>query len=127
MKTVETAVYGALLLACAVALAVFSRRSAGRMQLADASPQQTRDVTRVGRGSSAPWFLTLVVKWYRRAAERGDAKAQYILGAAHDRGAGVAQDDAEALRWYRKAAEQGHAAAQSKLDEMSAGPGGAED
>ena len=37
------------------------------------------------------------------------------------------RDDAQAVRWLRKAADQGHTAARSKLDEMSASPGGAED
>ena len=47
------------------------------------------------------------MKWYRKAAEQGDAKAQNNLGVVYDRGEGVPQDDAEAVKWYRKAAEQG--------------------
>jgi hypothetical protein len=40
--------------------------------------------------------------WSLRArAERGDAYAQYMLGAACFRGKGVPQDRAEAVRWYR--------------------------
>ena len=54
----------------------------------------------------------------RKAAEQGDAAAQFNLGVMYDRGEGVPQDDGEALLWYRKAAEQGHAAAQFNLGNM---------
>ncbi|MDA0238165.1 MAG: hypothetical protein O3B03_06590, partial [Proteobacteria bacterium] len=36
------------------------------------------------------------VKWYRRAAEQGNAKAQYNLGLMYDNGQGVPQDYQEA-------------------------------
>ena len=55
------------------------------------------------------------MKWYRKAAEQGDADAQYNLGISYDRGEGVPQDYVEAVKWYRKAAEQGDADAQNKL------------
>ena len=54
-------------------------------------------------------------KWFRRAAERGHAKAQYNLGVMYGTGRGVPQNNAEAVRWYRLAAEQGQAEAQLKL------------
>jgi TPR repeat protein len=44
----------------------------------------------------------------RKLAEEGDAEAQATLGTHFQEGAGVAQDEAEALRWYRKAADHGH-------------------
>ncbi len=49
-----------------------------------------------------------LVKKNRRAAEQGDAEAQYRLGSFYREGFGVQQDDAEAMKWYRKAAEQGY-------------------
>ena len=55
------------------------------------------------------------VRWYRMAAEQGDASAQYNLGIRYDNGRGVLKDEAEAVRWYRMAAEQGHADAQAIL------------
>jgi TPR repeat protein len=58
------------------------------------------------------------VKWYRLAAEQGDAGAQLSLGVMYDNGEGVAKDDAEAVKWYRLAAEQGNASAQSNLGMM---------
>jgi hypothetical protein len=47
-------------------------------------------------------------RWFRKAAVRGDAGAQYNLGNMFDQGRGVAQSEVEAARWYRKAADQGH-------------------
>ncbi|MBQ3535764.1 MAG: sel1 repeat family protein [Alistipes sp.] len=55
------------------------------------------------------------VKWYRKAADQGDAEAQNRLGFCYRRGLGVKQNNTEAVKWYRKAAEQGHAQAQSNL------------
>ena len=55
------------------------------------------------------------VKWYRKAAEQGDARAQCFLGFFYDNGQGVPQDYEEAVKWYRKAAEQGYAKAQYNL------------
>ena len=47
----------------------------------------------------------------RKAAEQGDARAQYNLGQKYRKGEGVPEDDEEAVKWYRKAAEQGLAEA----------------
>lgn len=51
----------------------------------------------------------------RAAAERGDARAQFRLGALYARGHGVAKDYRKAMQWYRRAAAQGHAKAQLSL------------
>ena len=65
----------------------------------------------------------LGVEWLRKAAEKGDVEAQYILGSYFD-DAGleilINQADApirtaESIKWYRKAAEQGYADAQNAL------------
>jgi TPR repeat protein len=55
------------------------------------------------------------VKWYRKAAEQGHAKAQYNLGGCYNMGNGVAKDETQAVKWWRKAAEQGYAIAQHNL------------
>jgi TPR repeat protein len=47
------------------------------------------------------------LRWWRKAAEQGYARAQYDLGKAYDLGIGVQQDHVEAIRWWRKAAAQG--------------------
>lgn len=56
-----------------------------------------------------------VVKGWQKAAEQGDAAAQYNLGACYAKGLGVEQSYEEAVKWYRKAAEQGDAVAQYNL------------
>ena len=48
-------------------------------------------------------------RWFRKAADQGDAEAQCHLGDMFAEGRGEAQNDEEAARWYRKAADQGHA------------------
>ena len=58
------------------------------------------------------------VKWYRKAAEQGDAVAQFNLGLKYDNGQGVAQDYTKAVYWYTKSAEQGIAQAQFNLGLM---------
>jgi TPR repeat protein len=55
-------------------------------------------------------------KWFRMAAEKGHAKAQYWLGwLYHDGQGGITQDWTEAAKWYREAASQGNADAQYAL------------
>ena len=48
-------------------------------------------------------------------ADKGQAWAQSLLGDSYAFGAGVLQDDAEALKWYQLAAAQGDASAQNNL------------
>ena len=55
------------------------------------------------------------VRWYRMAAEQGDATALYNLGVMYTNGEGVLADAAEAVRWYRMAAREGHVTAQYNL------------
>jgi uncharacterized protein len=45
--------------------------------------------------------------WYRKAAEQGHAPAHYPLAFRYAYGAGVAEDEAEALEWCSRAAELG--------------------
>ena len=58
------------------------------------------------------------MRWYRLAAEQGEAGAQGNLGYMYRNGRGVPEDDVEAVRWYRLAAEQGEAIAQANLGFM---------
>ena len=54
-------------------------------------------------------------------AEKGDAKAQFCLGAMYFFGGSVQRDYMEAVKWWRKAAEKGDAKAQSCLGNMYRG------
>lgn len=66
-------------------------------------------------GSPDHW---IAARWYRRAAEKGHAQAQFKLGDLLDRGKGVPEDPDQAALWYRKAADAGHAGAQTNLGLM---------
>ncbi|MFZ0509129.1 MAG: tetratricopeptide repeat-containing serine protease family protein [Methylocella sp.] len=68
--------------------------------------------------TSAPRDYAEGVRWYRKAADQGDADAQLMLGILYNEGIGVPRDYAEAIRWYRKAADQGNAGAQIRLTSM---------
>ena len=68
-----------------------------------------------GDGEGVPEDDAAAIRWYRLAAEQGNAGAQLNLGLMYTRGEGVPQDDAEAVRWYRLAAEQGQVIAQFNL------------
>ncbi|MEX2632092.1 MAG: tetratricopeptide repeat protein [Tistlia sp.] len=62
-----------------------------------------------------PWNERLGVDWYEHRGVRGDAEAQALAGAMHERGIGTPVDRAQALHWYRMAAENGQPAAQFRL------------
>jgi len=51
----------------------------------------------------------------QKAAEQGDADAQYDLATMYHNGEGVPQNYTEAMKWYKKAAEQGYVDAQYDL------------
>ncbi|HKJ94699.1 MAG TPA: tetratricopeptide repeat protein, partial [Gammaproteobacteria bacterium] len=61
-----------------------------------------------------------VVKWTKRAAEKGNAQAQLLLGFSYDFGeTGLGpRDYKNALKWYRRAAEQGEPHAMDELARM---------
>jgi TPR repeat protein len=58
-------------------------------------------------------------RFYRLAAEQGDALAQYNLGLMYGNGEGVLQNQNEAINWYRKAAAQGQKDARQYLDGLN--------
>jgi TPR repeat protein len=62
------------------------------------------------------------VKWYRMAAEHGDANAQFNLGEYFMYGRGVARNQGEAVKWYHKAAEQGHVNARREFERHTGRP-----
>lgn len=64
--------------------------------------------------SELPEEITTLIK----AAEAGDAKAQFKLGVKYRKGQGVEQSDYQAVKWYRRAAEQGNTDAQCNIGWM---------
>jgi TPR repeat protein len=71
-------------------------------------------------GQGVPQNYTEAMKWYRLAADQGNAGAQSNLGNMYEFGQGVPQNYAEAMKWYRLAADQGNADAQNNLGNMYA-------
>jgi uncharacterized protein len=55
------------------------------------------------------------VRWWRCGAQRGDADAQAMLGAALHLGSGVSRDPVMALAWLLRARDAGSALAASFL------------
>jgi hypothetical protein len=54
-------------------------------------------------------------KKFLDAAKKGDAEAQYNLGACYEFGGGAEKNVDRAKEWYRKAAAKGHKKAQERL------------
>src|SRR5690606_36045972 len=63
------------------------------------------------------WFLTAFSLALQRA-EKGDARAQTLLGVLLSRGLGVKQDLAAAADWYRLAGDAGDPEAQYALGQF---------
>jgi uncharacterized caspase-like protein len=55
------------------------------------------------------------MRWYRKAADLGNANAMENVGMLYRMGEGIIRDDAEALRWWRKAADLGDANAMNQI------------
>ncbi|KAG0019919.1 hypothetical protein BGZ80_005070 [Entomortierella chlamydospora] len=62
--------------------------------------------------------LAKALHWYREAADKGDARAQCVLGFMYHRGRGTLNDQRSAKEWYKKAADQGYDNAQYNLGLM---------
>jgi TPR repeat protein len=58
----------------------------------------------------------VAVKWYRVAAEQGNASAQYNLARMYANGLGVPQDYATAHMWFNISSAKGHEKAGSNRD-----------
>ncbi len=58
----------------------------------------------------------LMRQWYQRAADAGNAKAQYKVAVGYAFGVGgLAQSDEDAAKWLRQSAENGYRRAQRTL------------
>ena len=61
---------------------------------------------------------TTAVKWYKLAAEQGDAYAQQSLGWMNETGRGTLQDHIRAHMWYNIAISQGNEGATESRDNV---------
>ena len=60
----------------------------------------------------------LAVKWFRKAAEKGNVAGEYLLGEMYVTGRVPNGDLAEGVKWMKKAAEHGDARGQANLAVM---------
>ena len=67
-------------------------------------------------GRGVPQDYKQAVKWYTKAAEQGNAKAQYNLGVMYAKGQGVPQDNVYAHMWFNLAAANGNEPASKNRD-----------
>ena len=63
---------------------------------------------------------TKAFEYYTKAANQGNAQAQYNLGNLYKEGKGVVTNSQTTKYWYEKAAGQGHKEAKKALDEINA-------
>ena len=54
-------------------------------------------------------------KWYLKAAEQGDKRAQFCLAEMYRKGQGTSKNEEKALQYYKESANQGYAKAQNEL------------
>jgi len=94
----------------------FSQNSSGTGQTqSDADGEGEIEALALGNRYFNEKNYAEAVKYYRKAAELGNADAQSTLGWMYDQAKGVRRNYAEAAKWYRKAAEQGNNVAQNNL------------
>ena len=77
--------------------------------------QSAREQYKIGKKFYNRGNYDEAVKWYRKAANKGDNKARNDLGNCYYGGKGVEKDELEAVRWFWDAAVQGDAEAQNSL------------
>lgn len=68
------------------------------------------------KAASLTRIIVCRVAWFRKAAEQGDAKAQFMLGMMYFNGRGVAQDYKLAYVWSSVSAANGHVEAATNRD-----------
>lgn len=70
----------------------------------------------LGRGNDGD--SQQAVDWYRKAAENGNERAQYLLGYCYENGIGVSKDADMAKQWYKEASKRQNAEAIKALKNM---------
>jgi TPR repeat protein len=59
------------------------------------------------QGRGVPLDYAEAIRWFRRAADRGNSSAMVWLGFAYEYGQGVARDPTQARLWMEKAQKAG--------------------
>src|SRR5581483_5512234 len=71
-------------------------------------------------GYGMPRDPQVAAYWYKLAADKGHAEAEFFLGRLYAKGEGVKKDEEQAARWISASAVQGYARAQVDLGERFA-------
>lgn len=88
--------------------------------LIEDQPDEAEKWVEKGRLAYDNGDLSEAYRYFLKAAELGDAFAQYSIGFFFYDGQGVQQDDAKAKYWLEKAAAQGHEHATKLLEDLKA-------
>jgi hypothetical protein len=103
-------------------LAFFSTRAAAAdfaLIQSEAERGDCKAESRLADAYAGAGDLENAVPWYQKAADQGDAHAQWQLGRLYEFGGGcIAVDHKSAVAWYLKAATQGDAHAQLDLGQI---------
>ena len=81
----------------------------------ETAAEQVKNALRYYNGENGKVDYASAFENFRKAAEQGNAEAQYYLGSCFLNGTGTARNPQEAARWFAKAAEQKLPAAQMWL------------
>jgi TPR repeat protein len=73
------------------------------------------EMVRRGRTAVAEKNYGEAMRWYRMAADQGNAAGQNGVGVLHAEGLGVPRNYIEAMRWYRQAADKGEPNAENNI------------
>ena len=105
-----------------IAIRVFAQVSPDQLQIlaeqGDPRAQHLIGVDREIGSADRKADYAEAMRWYRKSADQGYARAQANIGHLYVEGLGVPRDYAEAMRWLRKAADQGYALAQTSIGRM---------
>ena len=74
-----------------------------------------REAFTIGYASYEAAIYDEAMKWFLRAANQGDARAEVCIAVLYRDGLGVKQDYIQAMNWYLKAAEKGEAPAMTGI------------
>ena len=69
-------------------------------------------------GKWVPKYDRKAIRWYRKYANEGNARAQYSLGMMFEKGESISQDLELAYMWFSLASRQGHADAVKQIQEL---------
>lgn len=89
----------------------------------DVRAQSTLGIVYYRGGRGVPRNYDEALKWFRLAADQGDATAELHIGLMYLDGAGVPQDYTEEAKWFQRAADRGEPAAQYNLGALYANGG----